>query len=75
MQKNSNLEIKVMNIQLKVPNMSCAACGEKITKAVMEIDSMATILADPKSKQVNIETQASEAAIKNAIITAGYQVA
>jgi copper chaperone len=55
--------------------MSCAACGEKITKAVMEIDSTATILADPKSKQVNIETQASEAAIKNAIITAGYQVA
>ncbi len=64
-----------MNIQLKIPNMSCSACGEKITEAVMQIDPDATVLADPNNKQVSIETQASEVAIKNVITLAGYQVA
>jgi copper chaperone len=64
-----------MTLQLKVPNMACSACGDTITSAVMAIDPTATVQADPKTKQVNIETQASEAAIKTAITTAGYSVA
>jgi copper chaperone len=63
-----------MNIQLKIPDMSCSACGETIRQAVRAIDSTATVIADPKTKQVNITTQASETAIKNAIKIAGYQV-
>ena len=64
-----------MNIELQVPNMACAACGETITKAVIEIDPTATVQADPQTKQVKIETQATQSAIESAITAAGYQVA
>jgi copper chaperone len=63
-----------MTLQLTVPNMACSACGDTITKAIQAIDSSATVQADPKTKQVNIETQASETAIKQAITDAGYTV-
>jgi copper chaperone len=64
-----------MTLQLQVPSMACSACSDTITNAVMAIDSTATVQADPKTKQVKIETQASEAAIKNAVEAAGYPVA
>jgi copper chaperone len=48
-----------MTIELNIPNMACSACGETITKAVMKIDPTATVQADPKTKQVKIETQAA----------------
>lgn len=64
-----------MTLELTVPNMACSACSETITKAIQAIDPAAAVQADPKTKQVNIETQASEAAIKQAITAAGYTVA
>jgi copper chaperone len=64
-----------MTIQLNIPNMACSACGETISKAVIAIDPTATVQADPKTKQVKIETQASQSAIESAITAAGYQVA
>lgn len=64
-----------MAFELTVPNMACSACGETITKAIKAVDPAATIQADPKTKLVNIETQASETAIKQAITDAGYTVA
>ncbi|NJR74445.1 MAG: heavy-metal-associated domain-containing protein [Scytonema sp. CRU_2_7] len=63
-----------MTLQLKVPNMACSACGETITKAVKAVDSTATVQADPKTKLVNIETQASEVAVREAIEAAGYPI-
>jgi copper chaperone len=63
-----------MTLQLNLPSMACAACGDTITNAVMAVDPSATVQADPKTKQVNIETQASEAAIKNAVEAVGYPV-
>jgi copper chaperone len=64
-----------MSLQLTVPNMACSACGDTITKAIQGIDPAAKVEADPKTKQVNIETQASEASVKQAIVAAGYTVA
>ncbi|WP_250126549.1 heavy-metal-associated domain-containing protein [Chroococcidiopsis sp. CCMEE 29] len=64
-----------MTLQLTVPNMVCSACGETIAKAVKVVDPTATVQADPKTKLVNIETQQSETAIKQAIADAGYAVA
>jgi copper chaperone len=64
-----------MSLQLTVPNMACAACGDTIAKAIQAIDPIATVEADPKTKRVNVETQASEAAIRQAITVAGYTVA
>ncbi|MBD2096569.1 heavy-metal-associated domain-containing protein [Trichocoleus sp. FACHB-591] len=63
-----------MTLQLKVPNMACSACSEAIAKAVQAIDPTATVQADPKTKLVDIETQAAEAAIRTAITTAGYTI-
>ncbi len=64
-----------MTLQFKVPNMACSACSDTITKAVIAIDPTASVQADPKTKLVKIETQASEAAVKDAVTAAGYQVA
>ncbi len=61
-----------MTIELKVPNMACGACGETITQAVLSIDPKASVKADLKSKQVVVNTQASESSVKEAISAAGY---
>ena len=64
-----------MTLQLKVPNMACSACGETITKAIRAVDPKSTVQTDSKTKLVRIETQASQAAVKEAIAAAGYSVA
>lgn len=64
-----------MTLQLTVPNMACSACSDTITKAIKAIDPAATVQADTKTKLVNIDTQAAETAIKQAIVNAGYTVA
>lgn len=65
----------MMALQFTVPNMACSSCSETITKAIHSIDAAAAVQADPKTKLVNIETQATEADIKQAITDAGYTVA
>jgi copper chaperone len=64
-----------MTIQLTIPDMACGACSETITKAILAIDSQASIKADPNTKQVTVETQASESSVKEAISAAGYNPA
>jgi copper chaperone len=61
-----------MTIQLTVPGMACSACANNITNAVKAVDANANIEADPKTKLVNVDTQASETAIKEALVAAGY---
>lgn len=63
-----------MALQLKVPNMACSACSDTITKAIQAIDPTATVQADTKTKLVEVDTQASETAIRDAIVAAGYTV-
>jgi copper chaperone len=64
-----------MTLQLKVSSMACSACSDTIASAVKAVDPGATVQADLKTKQVEIEAQASEAAIKRAIEAAGYPIA
>jgi copper chaperone len=64
-----------MTLQFKVSSMACSACGDTITKAIKEVDPTATVQAEPKTKLVEIETQASSEAIAEAITAAGYTVA
>ncbi len=61
-----------MTIKLTVPGMACSACANNITNAVKAIDANANVEADPKTKLVNVDTQASETAIKQALVAAGY---
>lgn len=64
-----------MALQLKVPKIACASCVNTVTKAVKSIDATAKVEADTKTKMVSIETEKSEAEIKNAIAAAGYPAA
>jgi len=64
-----------MGIELRIPDLACAACVDTVTRAIQTIDATAQVRADPTTKQVEVITQASEAAIKQAIVEAGYSVA
>lgn len=64
-----------MTIQLRVPGMACGGCGKTITKAIQSIDPQAEVQTDPKSKQVTVESNASESSVREAIAAAGYPAA
>ena len=61
-----------MIVQLKVPGLACDACAKTITQAVLTVDSTASVKADSKTKQVTVETQASEISVRKAITSVGY---
>ncbi len=64
-----------MALQLMVSKLACSSCVKTVTEAVRTVDPKATIQADTKTKLVNIETQTSKAAIKEAIALASYPAA
>lgn len=64
-----------MTLTFTIPDMACSACSTTITNAVQALDPTATVQADTKTKQVNIDTQAPETEIKQAITAAGYTIA
>jgi len=61
-----------MALQLTVLKLACPACVNAITEFIQTLDFTASVQANPKTKLVSIETQASETAIKEAIAAAGY---
>ncbi|GAB4209561.1 MAG: hypothetical protein Fur006_69410 [Coleofasciculaceae cyanobacterium] len=61
-----------MTLELKIPKIACSACVNTVTKAVTKIDPTAKVTADTKTKMVSIETETSEAAIRDAIAATGY---
>ena len=61
-----------MSLQLTVPNMACDVCAKNITNAIKTLDTQATVAADPKTKQVTIETETDETSIRAALKQAGY---
>lgn len=58
--------------QLKIPKMVCSDCVNAITQAIKTVDSTATMQAEPKTKLVSVETQASATVIKEVIAAIGY---
>lgn len=64
-----------MAIELTIPDLACVACVDTVTKAIQAVDAAAQVRADPTTKQVEVITQASESAIKQAIVEAGYRIA
>ncbi|PIG90584.1 heavy-metal-associated domain-containing protein [Gloeocapsopsis sp. IPPAS B-1203] len=64
-----------MTLTLKVPKMACSACVNTITEAIKSVDATATVQAEPKTKLVNVETQASETVVKEALASVGYPTA
>jgi copper chaperone len=64
-----------MTLKFTVPDLACSVCVGTVTKAIQAIDTTAQIKADPTTKQVEIATHVSEAAVKQAIVEAGYTIA
>lgn len=63
-----------MSIQLKVPSIVCEGCADTITKAIAALDADAKVKVDLSAKTAEIETQRSEAEIKDAIAAVGHTV-
>ncbi|HIK27401.1 MAG: heavy-metal-associated domain-containing protein [Oscillatoriaceae bacterium SKW80] len=63
-----------MVLQFKVPSMVCSGCVETVTKAIKTVDANANVTIDLPSKTVTLESQASEASLKQAIIDTGHTV-
>ena len=64
-----------MTIQLKTPKLACSSCVNTVTSVIKNLDANAEIQADTKTKLIVVETQASELAIREALINAGYPAA
>ncbi len=61
-----------MSVTLKVPSIACDVCAETITKAIKNNDPSANVKVDVTTKIVEVETETSEAKIKEVITDAGH---
>lgn len=63
-----------MALVLKVPSMVCEGCVKTVQEAIQTVDSDAKVDIDLASKQVRVESQASEASFKQAIAATGHTI-
>jgi copper chaperone len=63
-----------MTINLKVPSIVCDACATAVTKAIVTQEPEAKVDINISTKEVTVETSASEASIRQAIVAAGHTV-
>lgn len=66
-----------MTIEINVSGMHCQKCVDKIERFVGELEGISHIDVDLTAKKVRVsfEAPATEAAIKDAIADAGFEVA
>ncbi|AFY48253.1 copper chaperone [Nostoc sp. PCC 7524] len=64
-----------MALKLKVPDIACDACAEKITDSIHVMEPDALVDVNVKDKTVTVESAASEESIKQVIVAAGYSIA
>lgn len=58
-----------------VPAISCGHCKNAIEGEVSQVDGVSTVNVDIDARRVTVEGQAADAAIRAAIVEAGYEVA
>ncbi len=63
-----------MMINLKVPSMVCNGCVTTVKDAIVTHEPNAIVDIDLDSKQVTVDTEASEASIKQVITAVGHTV-
>ena len=63
-----------MTIKLKVPSMVCDGCVNTITQAITTQEPEAQVDINLDSKEVVVETAASEASIRQIIVAVGHTV-
>jgi copper chaperone len=63
-----------MTIELKVPSMVCDACVKSVTQAIKTHEPEAKVDINLETKQVKVDTEASEESIKQIITAVGHTV-
>lgn len=63
-----------MTITLKVPSMVCDGCVSTVKDAILTHEPKAKVEIDLDTKQVDVDTDASEASIKQIITAAGHEI-
>ena len=61
-------------MKLKVPSISCEGCAETITQAIKVADSNARVEVDVTAKTVSVESEMSDASVRQVIVGAGHEV-
>ena len=63
-----------MTINLLVPSMVCDGCVTVVKEAIINQEPQAKVEINLDTKQVKVDTNASEASIKQIITAAGHTV-
>lgn len=63
-----------MTINLKVPSMVCDGCIDTVKDAIKTHEPEAKVEINLETKQVEVDTKASEASIRQIITAAGHTV-
>jgi copper chaperone len=63
-----------MSIQIKVPSIACEACAAAIINGIAKNLPTAKVRVDVAAKIVEVETEASEASIRETIVAIGHEV-
>ncbi|MBE9062593.1 heavy-metal-associated domain-containing protein [cf. Phormidesmis sp. LEGE 11477] len=64
-----------MTMTLNVPSIKCEGCGDTITKEIKVHDADAKVSVDIENKTVEVDSTMSESSVKQAITSAGHEVA
>lgn len=59
-------------MQFHLDDMTCGGCARTVTKAIQLIDPDASVVTDPPTRQVKVQTSASEAEVAAALRAAGF---
>lgn len=63
-----------MTINFKVPSMVCDGCVTTVKEAILTHEPNAKVDIDLNSKQVKVDTEASEESIKQVVTAVGHTV-
>ena len=63
-----------MTMKFKVPSMVCEGCTTTVKEAILTHEPNAKVEIDLNSKQVTVDTGASEESIKQVITAVGHTV-
>ncbi|NEP18047.1 MAG: heavy-metal-associated domain-containing protein [Leptolyngbya sp. SIO4C1] len=63
-----------MKTTFKVPSMACSGCVDAITKVIKTADEQASVDIDLEKKTVQVDSEMSEASVRQAIVSSGHTV-
>lgn len=62
-------------IEMTLPTMTCGHCVKSVTAAVQALDPQAQVQCDLPTHRVQVQSVAEPAAVRAAVVAAGYEPA